>query len=68
MAKNHYVTKRNRRPKNARRKDYTAETMHKLREHADNQPYFTVDDLRLRRACVILRNMPTPSWVAKEAQ
>ena len=38
MAKNHYVTKRNRRPKNKRRKDYTAETMRKLREHADNQP------------------------------
>jgi hypothetical protein len=66
VAKNHYVTKRNRRPKNKRRKDYTAETMRKLREHADNQPYFTVDDLR--RACVILRKMPTPSWVAKEAQ
>ena len=53
MAKNHYVTKRNRRPKNARRKDYTAETMAKLKEHAENQHIVTLDDLR--RAAAILK-------------
>ena len=31
VAKNHYVTKRNRRPKNKRRKDCTADTMRKLK-------------------------------------
>ena len=65
MAKNHYVTKRNRRPKNKRRKDYTAETMRKLRELRERQPMNVAD---MRRICDILRKMPTPSWVAKEAQ
>ena len=34
MAQNHYVTKTKRRPKNNNRKDSSAATMAKLREHA----------------------------------
>ncbi|HUO16347.1 MAG TPA: hypothetical protein VMX38_15280 [Verrucomicrobiae bacterium] len=34
MSQNHYVTKRNRRPKNKKRKDYSASTMAALRERA----------------------------------
>lgn len=34
MSQNHYVTKRNRRPKNKKRKDYSAATMAALRERA----------------------------------
>jgi hypothetical protein len=34
MAKNHYVTKPKRRNKNSKRKDHSAATMAKLREHA----------------------------------
>jgi hypothetical protein len=34
MAQNHYVTKTKRRPKNNNRKDSSAGTMAKLREHA----------------------------------
>ena len=32
MAQNHYTTKRKRRPTNTKRKDYTADTMAKLRK------------------------------------
>jgi len=32
MSQNHYTTKRNRRPKNSKRKDYTAATMAKVRK------------------------------------
>lgn len=55
MASNHSVTKRNRRPKNKRRKDYTRETMLKLRELEDAayitfpcvlRHVFTVADIR----------------------
>jgi hypothetical protein len=35
VASNHYVTKRNRRPKNKRRKDYTASTMIAMRSEAE---------------------------------
>jgi hypothetical protein len=34
MSQNHYSTKRKRRPRNKNRKDSTASTMAKLREHA----------------------------------
>jgi hypothetical protein len=34
MAKNHYVTKPKRRNKNSKRKDPSASTMAKLRQHA----------------------------------
>ena len=34
MAQNHYSTKRKRRPKNKKRKDYTQATMAAMREHA----------------------------------
>jgi hypothetical protein len=61
MAQNHYSTKRNRRPKNKRRKDYTAETMRKLREHTAMQRPMTVADLR--EICDILRKQPLPAWV-----
>lgn len=54
MANNHYSTKRNRRPKNKRRKDYTRATMLKLRElNADPANLLTVADLR--RAVEILK-------------
>ena len=38
MAQNHYSTKRNRRPKNKNRKDYTQATMAAMRQHAENDP------------------------------
>jgi hypothetical protein len=64
MSQNHYSTKRNRRPKNKRRKDYTRETMLKLREHALLQRPMTVADLR--GICDILRRQPLPTWVRPE--
>jgi hypothetical protein len=34
MAQNHYVSKTKRRPKNKKRKDFSAATMASLRQHA----------------------------------
>ena len=59
MAKNHYVTKRNRRPKNKRRKDYTAETMRKLKELRIANP-ITLADLRLRPKPIYRMYLYTP--------
>ena len=50
MASNHYVSKRNRRPKNKRRKDYTRDTMLQLR--ALSNPFTAAE---LRRAVDYLR-------------
>lgn len=61
MANNHYTTKRNRRPKNKRRKDYTRATMLKLRELKAMARPMTVADLR--SICDILRRQPLPTWV-----
>jgi hypothetical protein len=52
LASNHYVTKRNRRPKNRRRKDYTRETMLKLRKLSVMDSILTVEGMR--NACEIL--------------
>jgi len=60
MAQTHYVSKRNRRPKNKRRKDYTRETMLKLRSLKIMQRPLTVKDLR--NICDILRRQ-LPTWV-----
>lgn len=47
MSQDHYSTKRKRRPKNKKRKDYTAATMLKLRDlSADPGSMLTVADLR----------------------
>lgn len=60
MANNHYSTKRNRRPKNKKRKDYTRETMLKLRElNTDPGSMLTVADLR--RAVEILKKHAMPT-------
>jgi hypothetical protein len=58
LASNHYISKRNRRPKNKRRKDYTRETMLKLRELRQTLPLTVAD---LRKVCDILRKSSIPA-------